>query len=107
VDWRVKWSGPALRDLDRTADHIAFDSKYYAGAFVREIRDAARSLRQLAQRGRIVPELEAPVIRELLVGNYRLIYHIGTTDVIILAVIHGARDLASLWKLEGRPTTPE
>jgi len=28
-----------MEDLERIADYIAFDSKYYAAAFVREIRE--------------------------------------------------------------------
>lgn len=100
--WRVKWTQPASDDLADIADYIALDSKYYAAAFVREIREAARSLRQLARRGRTVPEFGRSTIRELLIGNYRLIYQLRASEVIILAIIHGARDLAALWEREGR-----
>lgn len=100
---RVSWSRPALEDLDQIAGYIALDSKYYSAAFVREIRDASRSLAQLANRGRMVPELGAPAIRELLIGNYRLVYEVGSSEVMVLALIHGMRDLAALWEREGRP----
>jgi len=55
----------------------------------------------MAERGRVVPELEEPAVRELIIGNYRLIYEIDGADVSILALIHGARDLAALWDKEG------
>lgn len=100
---RVSWSRPALEDLDQIAGYIALDSKYYSAAFVRDVRDAARTLAQLANRGRMVPELGAPAIRELLIGNYRLIYEVGSAEVVVLALIQGARDLAALWEREGRP----
>jgi toxin ParE1/3/4 len=100
--WKVTWSQPAVRDLEQIADYIALDSKYYAAAFVREIREAARSLRQVARRGRIVPELSDPTIRELLIGNYRLLYQLRSTQVLVLALIHGARDLAALWERNPR-----
>lgn len=99
---RLTWNEAALRDVEQNADYIARDSPRYAAAFVRRIRDAARSLKRLAERGRMVPELGEPAIRELLVGNYRLIYEIREREVIVLALIHGARDLASLWIREGR-----
>jgi toxin ParE1/3/4 len=102
--WKVTWARPALEDLEQIADYIAVDSKYYAAAFVQDIRDAARSLRQVARRGRIVPELSDPTIRELLIGNYRLLYQLRKSEVLVLALIHGARDLYSLWnnQLSGR-----
>ncbi|HYI09317.1 MAG TPA: type II toxin-antitoxin system RelE/ParE family toxin [Thermoanaerobaculia bacterium] len=62
---------------------------------MREARDAARSLRQFANRGRVVPEIGDPSVRELLVfrQRYRMIYRVLEREVQILAFIHGARDL--------------
>lgn len=80
--------------------YIAEDSPGYAAAFVRRIRDRARSLEEMAERGRVVPELEEPTVRELIVGSYRLVYEIEGADVHILGLIHGARDLATLWGKE-------
>lgn len=93
---QVAWTKTAWRDLERIADYIAEDSPGYAAALVRRIRDRARSLEEMAERGRVVPELEEPAVRELIVGSYRLIYEIDGADVSILGLIHGARDLATL-----------
>ena len=60
----------------------------------------------LAFRGRIVPELGEPSVRELLLDNYRLLYETHDKSIYILGLIHGARDLAALWEREGR-TEPE
>jgi toxin ParE1/3/4 len=107
--WKVKWTRPALEDLEQTADYIASGSKYYAAAFVRDVRDAARSLKQVARRGRVVPELSDPTIRELLIGNYRLLYQLRKSEVLVIALIHGARDLGSLWtsQLSDRSEKPD
>lgn len=94
---RVVWTAAASFDLEEAAGYIARDSRYYAAAFVREIRAAARSLRTLSGRGRVVPELGQPDIRELLVRNYRLVYNVTPEGVYILALIHGARDFAKAW----------
>lgn len=93
--------------MEQIADYIALDSSHYAAAFVREVRDAARSLQHLARRGRVVPELSKTTIRELFVGNYRLIYQLKASEVIVLAIVHGARDLAALWRREGRQGTED
>ncbi len=99
---RVAWSETAWRDLEHVADYIAEDSPGYAAALVRRIRDQARSLEELAERGRVVPELDQPAVRELVVGSYRLIYEISEKGVYVLGLIHGARDLGALWDHEGR-----
>ena len=98
----VKWAQVAWDDLEQIADHIARDSNHYAASFVRRIRDTARSLDALSERGRVVPELGDPNVRELIVGNYRLIHEVTPETIFILGVIHGARDLAALWEREKR-----
>jgi len=61
---RVAWTETAWRDLEHVADYIAEDSPGYAAALVRRIRDQAHSLEELAERGRVVPELDQPAVRE-------------------------------------------
>ena len=102
----VKWTAAAWSDLEATAEYIARDSAHYAAAFVREVRDAARSLSHLAERGRVVPELGEPNIREIFIGNFRLIYRAETDATNILALVHGGRDLQALWRREARSKEP-
>jgi plasmid stabilization system protein ParE len=104
---QVTWTETAWGDLEGTADYIAKDSPRYAEACVREMREAARSLAHLAERGRAVPEFNDASVRELLVRNYRLIYRLTATQCVIIAIIHGARDLWLLWEREGRSRSVE
>ncbi len=99
---KVTWTETAWIDLEEVADYIGKDSPHYAGAFVREVRDAARSLAHIAERGRTVPEFNDPSIRELFVRSYRLIYQVTGQTVHIVGFIHGARDLSALWERERR-----
>jgi plasmid stabilization system protein ParE len=99
---KVIWTEVAWRDLEEAADYIAEDSPHYAAALVREVREAARSLAYLAERGRVVPEFEHPKIRELIVRSYRLIYRVAEEAVHIIGFIHGARDLETLWRRKVR-----
>jgi hypothetical protein len=46
-------------------------------------------------------ELGDPEVRELILASYRLLYEIRAEAVYILGLIHGARDLATLWEREG------
>ncbi len=90
---RIIWTESAWQDLEEIAVYIERDSKHYASAFVREVRNAALSLTVLSERGRPVPEVNLPTVREIFVRSYRLIYQITRTEIYIVALVHGARDL--------------
>lgn len=98
----VIWSFEAAGDLDALAEYIARDSVSYAAAFTQQILDISRSLNESSERGRVVPELGEPNIRELIIREYRLIYSIEQSCVVILSLVHGARDLKTLWEKERR-----
>ena len=87
----IVWTDPAWEDLEAAAEYIARDSEAYAAAFVEEIKAAAASLSEMAERGQIVPEIRDASILELLVRPYRLVYQLHERQVRILAIIHGAR----------------
>jgi len=99
---RIVWTQAAWSDLEGVADFIAQDSPYYAASLVREIRRYARSLSRLSMRGHVVPEIGDKTIRELIIQSYRLIYKVEGSRVAILGIVHGARDLKSLWARRSR-----
>jgi plasmid stabilization system protein ParE len=94
---RVIWTLAAWNDLETVADFISQDSPYYAAAWVRNVRDAARSLNLMSMRDRVVPKIGDRQIRELIVQSYRLVYKVERLRVAVLGIIHGARDLKTLW----------
>ena len=53
-------------------------------------------LENYPESGKSVPEIKSPLIRELIEGNYRIIYRIISADQIdILTVYHSKRILKS------------
>jgi plasmid stabilization system protein ParE len=58
-------------------------------------------LADFPESGRIVPEMNDPSFREIILGNYPLIYRLRSGDVQIVTVHHGARELNTA-ELEGR-----
>jgi toxin ParE1/3/4 len=60
------------------------------------MREAGVSLDIFPERGRKVPEFDRADIREILVGNYRLIYLLAPTTIIIVTILHTSRDLDGL-----------
>ncbi len=55
---KVIWADAAVTDLDSAAEYISKDSPAYAASFVLRSLEAARSLGDLPERGRVVPELK-------------------------------------------------
>ena len=43
--------------------------------------------------GRMVPEYGDETVREIIVGNYRVVYQFEESTVGIVAIVHGSRDL--------------
>lgn len=99
---KIVWSYEAAADIEALADYISRDSAFYAAAFVQETLDVSRSLNEFPERGRVVPEFGNPNIHELFVREYRLIYSIEEYRIVLLGLVHGKRDLKSLWSNEKR-----
>lgn len=95
---KIIWTKSALADLDDIANYIAKDSSFYAAAFVSEVRNASRSLDHFAARGHIVPEFQNRQIREIFIGGYRILYKFTRQRVYILGIVHGTRNLVTLWR---------
>jgi toxin ParE1/3/4 len=90
---RILWTDPALQDLESIRDYIKRDSEYYASLFIERIIEAVERLETFPEMGHRVPEAEEENIREIIFQNYRIIYRLETENVLILAIIHAARDL--------------
>ena len=91
---QINWTFQAKDDLKCIAEYIGRDSQKYAKLQVLRIRDRTKILKSHIEVGTVVPELEDETNREVIEGNYRIIYRVvsdSRTD--ILTVHHSARDL--------------
>ena len=98
----VFWSEAAYEDLAAIVLYIARDSHGYAKDFGHALHERGGSLTTFPAMGRIVPEFSDPTIREIFHHPYRLLYRLESQRVVVIAVIHGSRDLSALWQREGR-----
>lgn len=87
----VGWTPKARGDLEAAVGYIARDSPRLARSFAARIESATDRLTTFPRSGRVVPELERPDIRELIVQSYRVVYRLQGDGVEILTVHHGAR----------------
>jgi len=72
---KVVWTYPAREGLRSQLQYLVEKSPGAAQRFLDEAEAAGDSLDELPERGRVVPELGEPDRREILVGQYRLVYH--------------------------------
>ena len=93
----VIWSDSAIQDLNDIGEYISKDSEKYAEITVSQLFSSTDILEDQPKAGKIVPEFEIESIRELIRGNYRVVYQLIEDQLIqILAVHHSARLLGSV-----------
>ena len=86
----VEWVLAARDDLREIHNFVARDSPYYAELLVDELFAAVDRLERFPLSGRVVPELEREDFREIIHGNYRIVYRLAPPGVRILTVFHAA-----------------
>ena len=89
----VIWSPQAKADLQEIAIFIASDSPYYAGTTVSRIVSSVERIMNFPLSGRIVPELGTSTIREVIWGNYRIVYRLSDKYCEIVAVLNSRQDV--------------
>jgi toxin ParE1/3/4 len=79
-------------------DYIAEDRPEAAARWLDRLLDHVAQLDQLAERGRMVPEIGRAAYREVLVAPYRVIYRVDALRVVILTLRHtrGAWDSSEI-----------
>ncbi|MBK9108521.1 MAG: type II toxin-antitoxin system RelE/ParE family toxin [Saprospiraceae bacterium] len=93
---RLNWTPRSLNDLDSIAEFIAEDSVKYAKIQVRRIRNKAKIIKDHIYIGRPVPEHNDPTIREIIMGNYRIIYKIFSKEEIDILTVHHSSSILKL-----------
>jgi len=88
---RVVWSRPALADVLEIKHYIATDSPRYAQAVAERLFAAVERLQHYPLSGRMVPELSAATVREVIDAPYRIVYRVRADVLEIVAVVHAAR----------------
>ncbi len=92
---QIKWTNNAVSNLKSIAEYISKDSAKYAKLQIVRIKFRTRILHSQIYAGKIVSEIGKQNIRELIEGNYRIIYKVVTENhADILTVHHSARDFS-------------
>ncbi len=92
---QINWTKQSVEDLKDIFDYISKDSINYAKFQVIRIRNRVKILNFHSYSGKVVAEFKNESIRELIEGNYRVIYRIVSKNRIdVLTIHHSSRDLS-------------
>jgi toxin ParE1/3/4 len=87
---KVRYERGALSDLQEIFAYIAHDDRAAAARLVAAIEEMAR---RIAANPRIGTATEKVDFRKFPFGRYLIVYEVGTKEVVIHYVRHGARRL--------------
>jgi addiction module RelE/StbE family toxin len=83
---KITWSPLAAEQVRDIASYIALDKPSVAEQWIDKMFDSVEHLIDFPKSGRVVPELQINSIRELVQGNYRVIYKIQDNSISVLTV---------------------
>jgi toxin ParE1/3/4 len=90
---KILWSPLAIDRASEIAEYIAQDNPDAAESWINTVFEKVEYLKEFPESGRIVPETDNMTIRELIYGNYRIIYRVEEKNLSVLTVHHGKQVL--------------
>jgi toxin ParE1/3/4 len=90
---KINWTRKSLKDIKSIAEYIEQDSFKYAKYVVTNLFNSVIILKSFPYSGRIVPEFLNDNIREIIRGNYRIVYKIIDVENIDILTIHHSKKL--------------
>ena len=90
---QIKWTEPALEDLNEIAEYIALDKISAAKKLVANVFNSVKRLKEFPLSGKVPEELEDSRYREIIVGPCRIFNRVDGDLVFILYVMRSKRAL--------------
>lgn len=88
---KIIWTSEALSQLKEIKEFISKDNPVIADEFLDNLISKVESIKDFPERGRVVPEFSINNIREIIFKNYRIVYLIKKSSIIILTVFESHR----------------
>ncbi|MHB2155759.1 type II toxin-antitoxin system RelE/ParE family toxin [Calditrichota bacterium GD2] len=86
---KIIWSPRSMAQLMDLAEYIALNKPEAAHRWLENVFHEVEKIKLFPKSGRKVPEINQDKIREIIFGNYRVIYKIENDVIIIASVRHG------------------
>ena len=92
---KIIWSPLAVERIEEISEYIALDNLDASITWVEDVFKLVENLTDYPDSGRVVPEIETESIREIIFGNYRIVYKVETEIISILTVRNFKQQLPS------------
>ena len=90
---KIIWTPLAIDRASEIAEYIAQDKPSAAEKWIHTVFSKVQQLKSSPGIGRVVPEFRNDRFREMIYGNYLIIYRIEKTQISILTIRHGKQIL--------------
>ena len=87
----VRWTDQAVDDLRSIREFIERDSPRYGRLVAERIFESTARLEVFPRSGRVVPEVGRDDVREIIVGDYRVVYRIEADACVLFTVFRSSR----------------
>ena len=87
----LRWTDQAVEDLRSIRLFIERDSPRYGRLVAERLYDATSQIELFPYSGRMVPELNREDMRELIVGDYHIVYRVDDEVVFLLTIYRSSR----------------
>ena len=91
---KIIWSPLTIDRAAEIAEYISLDNPTAANKWIEKIFEKVKVQSTTPEVGRKVPEINRKEIRELIFGNYRIIYRLEKSIISILTICHGKQILS-------------
>lgn len=91
----IRWHKAALRDLEEIVAYIAQEQPEAAERFAKSVFAKVEMLATAPFLGAVCPHFRTA--RQLLHGSYVIYYSVDKEEIVVRAVVHGARLFQKYW----------
>ena len=93
---KILWTLHAFEDLKGFIEWIQSENPRSAQTWAGQLLERIEKLAAYPQLGRSIPELEASRYREIIFGDYRMIYEIQGKTIGIIRILHSKQLLEAV-----------
>lgn len=99
---KVRFSDDASTDLDRIEDHVRLENPARAVTFARELASAAIAIGDVPELYPVLAMSTEENLRRKVCGRYLIVYRLRGSEVEIVRILHGARDIVRAFQAPDR-----
>jgi len=87
----LRWTEQAVEDIRAIREFIERDSRRYGRLVTERLVESTSQISLFPKAGRVVPEIGREDVREIIVGEYRIVYRLEAEAAVLLTIFRSSR----------------